>query len=83
MGAPGVDEVQWLAPIRPGDEIHLRATVLDSRVSRSRPDMGFVRFTFELLNAAGDPVVVLTTSMMMGLGGDKPPSGAQIAGSGT
>ena len=46
MGAPGVDEVRWLAPIRPGDELTLRATVLDTRTSRSRPDMGFVRFSF-------------------------------------
>ena len=36
MGAPGVDEVCWLAPIRPGDELTLRATVLSTRASGSR-----------------------------------------------
>jgi len=66
MGAPGVDEVRWLAPIRPGDELTLRAIVLDTRVSKSRPDMGFVRFSFELSNGAGLKVLALTTSLMLG-----------------
>ena len=50
MGAPGVDEVRWLKPVRPGDELSLRATVLETRASKSRPDMGFVRFLFEVFN---------------------------------
>jgi acyl dehydratase len=66
MGAPGVDEVRWLVPIRPGDQLTLRATVLDTRLSRSRPDMGFVRFSFELFNQRGERAVSLATSMMMG-----------------
>jgi acyl dehydratase len=66
MGAPGVDEVKWLHPIRPDDQLTLRATVLDTRVSNSRPEMGFVRFQFELFNAAGERVMSLTTSLMMG-----------------
>jgi acyl dehydratase len=66
MGAPGVDEVRWLLPIRPGDDITLRATVLDTRTSKSRPEMGFVRFQFELFNAAGRRAMVLVTSLMLG-----------------
>jgi len=66
MGAPGVDEVRWLVPIRPGDQLTLRATVLDTRLSRSRQDMGFVRFNFDLFNQRDQHVVALTTSMMMG-----------------
>jgi acyl dehydratase len=65
MGAPGVDEVKWLSPIRPGDALTLRATVLETRASNSRPDMGFVRFMFELLNQAGERAMTLTTSLMM------------------
>ncbi len=65
MGAPGVDEVRWLIPIRPGDQLTLRATVLETRVSKSRPDMGFVRFLFELSNQAGARAVSLTTSLMI------------------
>ncbi len=66
MGAPGVDEVKWLLPIRAGDQLRLRATVLEARASKSRPDMGLVRFLFELSNGAGERVLTLTTSLMMG-----------------
>jgi acyl dehydratase len=66
MGAPGVDEVRWLKPIRPNDRLTLRATVLDTRLSRSRADMGLVRFSFDLFNQRDEQVVALTTSMMMG-----------------
>ena len=50
MGAPGVDEVKWLEPVRPGDRLKLRATVLETRASKSRPEMGFVSFLYEMLN---------------------------------
>jgi acyl dehydratase len=66
MGAPGVDEVKWLLPIRPDDELTLRATVLDTRTSKSRPEMGFVRFEFELFNAKRQRVMTLITSLMLG-----------------
>ena len=67
MGAPGVEEVRWLLPVRPDDELSLRATVLDTRTSKSRPDMGFVRFEFELFNARKQRVMTLTTSLMLAL----------------
>jgi acyl dehydratase len=67
MGAPGVEEVRWLLPVRPDDELSLRATVLDTRTSKSRPEMGFVRFQFELFNARGQRVMTLTTSLMLAL----------------
>jgi acyl dehydratase len=66
MGAPGVEEVRWLIPIRPGDALMLRATVVETRASSSRPDMGFVRFMFELLNQTGEQAMTLTTSLMIG-----------------
>ena len=66
MGAPGVEEVNWLAPIRPGERIKARATVLETRASRSRPDVGFVKFRFELVNAADHPVMTLVVSPMFG-----------------
>ena len=66
MGSPGVDEVRWHTPLRPGDTITLRATVLDTRPSRSRPEMGFVAFRFELLNQSGTVVMTMTSSIMLG-----------------
>jgi acyl dehydratase len=66
MGAPGVDEVQWLKPIRPGDELTLRATVLSTRASNSWPEMGFVNVLLELRNAAGEKVMALKAPLMFG-----------------
>lgn len=66
MGAPGVDEVRWIAPLRPDDSITLRATVLNTRLSRSRPEMGFVTFRFDLVNQNGAAVMTMTSSLMLG-----------------
>jgi acyl dehydratase len=66
MGAPGVEEVKWLAPIRPGERIKARATVLETRPSRSRPDVGFVKFHFELIGGSEQPVMSLIVSPMFG-----------------
>ncbi len=60
LGSPGFDEVRFLHPVRPGDQLTLRVTVLESRRSRSKPDRGLVRTGWELLSQDG--IVVLTLS---------------------
>ena len=65
MGAPGVDEVRWLKPLRPGTEIRVRATVVDKRASISRPEMGFVKFLCEVLDEKDTVLTTLVSSMMM------------------
>jgi acyl dehydratase len=65
MGAPGVDEVQWLKPVRPGDRLIVRAETVNKRASRSRPEMGLVSFRFELRNQAGERVMTLAFSLMI------------------
>lgn len=65
MGAPGVDEVCWLRPLRPGTEIRIRATVLETRPSRSRPERGFVRLLFEVLDEQDAVVTSLTWSQIL------------------
>jgi acyl dehydratase len=66
LGAPGVDEVKWLRPVRPGDALSLRRTVLETRASNSRPEIGFVKFHYELMNAAGETVMTLVCPAMLG-----------------
>ncbi|GGE40075.1 enoyl-CoA hydratase [Agaricicola taiwanensis] len=66
MGAPGVKEVKWLKPVRPGDTLSVRRTTLEARLSQSRPDMGFVGFLFELLNQKGEVVMTQENVMMIG-----------------
>jgi acyl dehydratase len=57
LGSPGIDEVRWLKPVRPGDRLTLRRTILEARPLRSRPEWGLVRFRFELINQAGETVM--------------------------
>lgn len=59
MGSPGVDNVRWLKPVRPGDTLHARFTVLESRPSNSRPDWGIVRSRGEAVNQDGEVVMHL------------------------
>ena len=59
MGSPGIDELRWLKPVRPGDTLRLRTTVLEVIESRSKPDRGLVRNFCELLNQAGEVVMTL------------------------
>lgn len=66
MGGPGVEEVRWLKPLRPGTRIRVRKTVLDARASNSRPGMGLVKFLFEVLDERDDVITTLTTTLMFG-----------------
>jgi len=53
LGSPGVDEVRWVAPLRPGDDLTLEVDVTQARLSRSRPDSGIVTFKGVARNASG------------------------------
>jgi acyl dehydratase len=64
MGGPGVDEIRWLKPLRPDTRIRVRSTVLDTRPSNSRPERGFVKFRFEVLDEQDAVIAALTTSLM-------------------
>src|SRR2546430_16728608 len=57
LASPGIDELRWLKPIRPGDVLRIRVTVLEATPSRSRPDRGMVRSFVEVLNQDGDVVM--------------------------
>jgi acyl dehydratase len=66
MGAPGIDEVKWLRPLRPGTTLSVRRTVVGTRASKSRPAMGLVTFLFELLDHDGEVVMTQAGSIMFG-----------------
>jgi acyl dehydratase len=53
LGSPGVNEMRWLSPLRPGDDLTLDVDVVEARVSRSRPSTGIVTFKCTVRNAAG------------------------------
>jgi acyl dehydratase len=60
LGAVGVDEIRWPRPVRPGDTLRARATVLEARRSNSKPDRGIVRSLAELTNQDGDLAMKVT-----------------------
>lgn len=66
MGGPGVEEVRWLKPLRPGTRIRVRSTVLDKRTSTSRPEMGLVKFRFDVIDEADATLTTLSTTLMFG-----------------
>jgi acyl dehydratase len=69
LGSPGVDEVRWLKPVRPGDTLRARFTVLEAVPSRSKPDRGLVRSLSEVFNQHGEVVMTLRG---LGLFGRRP-----------
>jgi acyl dehydratase len=72
MGAPGIEEVKWLRPVRPGDGLRSRVSVLDARPSRSRPELGLVQFRFDVLNQADEVVLSQRNWIMFARRGASP-----------
>jgi acyl dehydratase len=65
LASPGIDELRWLAPVRPGDELSLRITVLDAKRSTSKPDRGVVRSLIEVLNQRRETVMTVKALSMI------------------
>jgi acyl dehydratase len=65
LGSPGVNELRWLAPLRPGDELMLDVDVMEARVSRSRPTTGIVTFKAVARNAAGQALCEMVSPIIV------------------
>jgi len=70
--SPGFDDMRWLKPVRPGDLLHVKSTCLEKTPSRSRPDIGSVRFKTEVLNQLGDVVMSVINIGIIKLRDPKP-----------
>ncbi len=57
LAAPGIDELRWPRPVRPGDTLTLHATVEQTRRSRTKPDRGLVHTLLEVVNQNGEVVM--------------------------
>lgn len=62
LGSPGLDELRWTMPVRPGDRLRWQVTVLEARRSRSKPDRGIVRQRVEAFNQKGEQVLSWTAA---------------------
>lgn len=66
LASPGIDELRWLRPARPGDRLSIRVTVLDKVPSRSKPDRGMVRALVEALNDQGEVIMTMKAMSLIG-----------------
>jgi acyl dehydratase len=64
MGSPGIDELRWFKPVRPGDRLRVRLTLLETRRSQTRPDRGLIQVQQEALNQDGEVVMLVRSSGM-------------------
>jgi acyl dehydratase len=65
LGSPGVNELRWLAPFRPGDDIMLDIEVTEARVSRSRPTTGIVMFKMVASNSSGQALCEMVSPIIV------------------
>ena len=65
LGSPGHEGMIWPTPVRPGDRLSGQVEIMESRVSTSKPDLGFVRYTSTLSNQEGEEVFVTTSTLIV------------------
>lgn len=68
LASPGVDHIRWPYPVRPGDSLTGRWTVLECRPSRRKPDRGVIHSRGEMLNQNGEVVMSLEAMNIIGRG---------------
>jgi acyl dehydratase len=65
LGSPGVNELRWLAPLRPEDDVTIDVEVMEARVSRSRPETGIVTFRTTARNASGQALCEMVSPIIV------------------
>lgn len=65
MGSPGLDELRWTKPVRPGDTLYAEAEVTDMRPSQSKPDRGLVFMTYRVRNQSGEVVMSFRSTQLI------------------
>ena len=65
LGSPGIDELRWLKPVYPGDTLHVRATIIETRASRSKPEIGSFHSATTVTDQDGEKVLTFTSIVLM------------------
>lgn len=66
LGAPGIQEIKWQRPVRPGDRLSATQTCQSARVSKSRPEMGLCIFDYAVENQTGEIVATFNVTQLFG-----------------
>jgi acyl dehydratase len=70
IGSPGIEELKFLLPVRPGDRLRLHSEVIEARRSASRPDRGIVRWRWDVLNQRDEKVMSMIGTQLFLVRGD-------------
>ena len=65
MGSPGMDELRWLLPVRPGDTLHIEVEVLSTKASSSRTDRGYVEKLCTVVNQKSEKVLTVRVTQII------------------
>ena len=65
LGSPGIEEVRWLKPMRPGDTVHVTAEVTAVRPSQSKPDRGVIWMRLDTYNQRGELIMTVNCMHML------------------
>jgi acyl dehydratase len=64
MGSPGLEELKWLKPVRPGDALSVEVTLGEVTPSRSKPDRGSVKVSYRCTNQHGEAVMTMVARIL-------------------
>jgi acyl dehydratase len=65
LGSPGLDDLRWIRPVRPGDTLRVLVTVVETRRSASKPDRGIVKSRIELVSPEGEVALRVTANNLV------------------
>ena len=65
LGSPGLDEIRWKTPVRPGDTLRVVTEVIETRASTSKPDRGIVRLLYRTVNQRGETVMTMIGNQLL------------------
>jgi len=65
LGSPGIDQLRWRRPVYPGDTLHVRSTIVEKTLSRSKPEMGSFHSDMVVTNQDDQPVMTFTSIVLI------------------
>lgn len=65
LGGPGIENLRWLVPVRPGDTLHTEVEIIEARPSKSKPDRGILRYITRGINQRGETVITMNSASFL------------------
>ncbi len=65
LGGPGIENLRWLVPVRPGDTLHTEVEIIEARPSKSKPDRGILSYITRGINQRGETVITMDSASFL------------------